>query len=120
MNFDDNLVKVVTVLAPVVLSLIVYLTGRQAKRSADKAEGAAARVESTLAISDTATATKLNEIHSLEQTIHVLVNSRLSEALAKIDRLEAKLFAETGEVPTGEPPPASLTGTTTVLPPDRS
>ena len=94
---DDNLVKVVTVLAPILLAIVVHLTGRQAKRSADKATVAAERVEATLAVSDAQTTHKLNEIH-------ILVNSRLSEALAKIDRLEAKLFAVTGETPTGEPP----------------
>jgi hypothetical protein len=40
---------------------------------------------------------KLNEIH-------VLVNSRLTEALAKIDLLEGRLQGLTGERPTGEPP----------------
>jgi len=94
---DDNLVKVVTVLAPILLAIVVHLTGRQAKRSADKATVAAERVEATLAVSDAQTTHKLNEIH-------ILVNSRLSEALAKIDRLEAKLFSVTGEPPTGEPP----------------
>ena len=94
---DDNLVKVVTVLAPIVLAIVVHLTGRQAKRSADKAAVATERVEATLAVSDAQTTHKLNEIH-------ILVNSRLTEALAKIDRLEAKLFSVTGEAPTGEPP----------------
>jgi hypothetical protein len=36
--------------------------------------------------------------------IHDLVNSRLSEALAKIDRLELQREQLTGEKPTGEPP----------------
>jgi hypothetical protein len=35
--------------------------------------------------------------------VHELVNSRLSEALAKIDRLESALQGLTGRVPTGEP-----------------
>ncbi len=59
-----------------------------------------AEAKDSLAITTEATATKLD-------TIHVLVNSRLTEALAKIDRLEAKLYETTGEPPTGEPPPAT-------------
>lgn len=39
-------------------------------------------------------------------TIHTLVNSRLTAALDKIDKLEAKLQDLTGKVPTGEPPPS--------------
>jgi hypothetical protein len=50
-------------------------------------------------VSTSETSTKLD-------TIHVLVNSRLTEALNKIDRLEARLHDVTGEVPTGEPPAA--------------
>jgi len=93
---DESIVQLVTVLSPIVLTLVVWLTGQQAKRSADKAAGAVQRVETTLAVSDAQTTHKLNEIH-------VLVNSRLTEALAKIDRLETRLQIETGEAPTGEP-----------------
>lgn len=39
-------------------------------------------------------------------TIHTLVNSRLTAALDKIDSLEQRLQAVTGRVPTGEPPAA--------------
>ena len=37
-------------------------------------------------------------------TIHTLVNSRLTAALDKIDSLEQRLQAVTGRIPTGEPP----------------
>ena len=37
-------------------------------------------------------------------TIHQLVNSRLTAALDKIDSLEKKLQDVTGRIPTGEPP----------------
>ena len=96
---DESIVQVVTVLSPIALAIVVWLTGRQAKHSADKAVVAAERVEETLAISDSQTTHKLDQIH-------VLVNSRLTEALAKIDRLEKKLLIETGEMPSGEPPTA--------------
>ena len=36
--------------------------------------------------------------------VHELVNSRLSEALHKIDTLENRIYLLTGEAPTGEPP----------------
>ena len=94
---DDNLVKLVTVLSPVVLAVVVYLTGRQAKQSADRAAVAASRVETTLEVTTSDTQERL-------EVIHVLVNNRLTEALSKIDRLEERLYQETGEVPTGEPP----------------
>jgi hypothetical protein len=96
MTFYDMLVSAVTALTPLGLVLVVYHTGRQARLSSDKAAVAAERVEASLARSDIQTEFKLDQIH-------VLVNSRLSEALAKIDRLEARLFAVTGEIPTGEP-----------------
>lgn len=98
---DDNVVKLVTVLSPVVLAVVVYLTGRQAKRSADQAAAAVSRVEMTLGKTTSDVQTQLGEIH-------VLVNARLTEALAKIDRLEQRLYLETGEAPTGEPVRKSL------------
>lgn len=60
---------------PIVVGVLAYFTARMAR----------------------STGHKLDEIHTL-------VNSRLTEALAKIDRLEASLFEATGEAPTGEPP----------------
>lgn len=71
--------------------------GWQANVNAVKATHAAERVETRLAYTTNITSDKL-------ETIHTLVNSRLTEALAKIDRLEAKLYGLTGEEPTGEPP----------------
>lgn len=91
---DDNLVKVVTVVAPVVLAVVVYLTGRQAKRSADQAAVAVRRVETTLVQTTSDTIQQLGEIH-------VLVNRRLHEALDKIDRLEQRLYELTGDAPLG-------------------
>jgi len=93
----DDFVKIVTVLSPIILAMMVYLNGRQAKASADKAAVAAGRVEDTLESTTSAQDTQLT-------TIHTLVNNRLTEALAKIDRLEERLYHETGESPTGEPP----------------
>lgn len=95
---DDNTKDVLVAAMAVLTPFVVWLIGRQAKKSADKAVVAAERVEETLAIS-TADATQRLD------SIHVLVNSRLTEALAKIDRLEARLYDITGEAPTGEPPP---------------
>ncbi len=37
------------------------------------------------------------------EEVHVLVNSRLTKALEKIDSLELKLQKLTGQAPTGEP-----------------
>ncbi len=71
--------------------------GDRAALDAARAANAVKRVETTLADATGATTDKLD-------TIHTLVNSRLTEALAKIDRLEAKLYDVTGEPPTGEPP----------------
>jgi hypothetical protein len=90
-------VQLMSVLSPIVLVLTIYFVGRQAKQSADHAAVAVERVEETLVVSTNDTTQRLQEIH-------VLVNSRLSEALMKIDRLEAKIFEVTGEAPTGEPP----------------
>ncbi len=92
-----NGIDLITVLFTISLPFVVYFVGRQAKHSADQAVVAAERVENTLVISTSDTTQRLQEIH-------VLVNSRLTEALRKIDRLEQRLLAETGELPTGEPP----------------
>ena len=69
-------------------------------RASVRAADAARRVEQvrlTLEATNAATGEKLDVIHDL-------VNSRLTEALQKIDRLEARLLEKTGEAPTGEPP----------------
>ena len=96
-----------TILTPLVLALLAILTEKarrdavsaamKAERAASEAARATNRVEGTLSASTERTTEKLDEIH-------VLVNSRLTEALAKIDRLEARLHGLTGEEPTGEPP----------------
>lgn len=100
MTFDDAL-RLMAALTPVVLGVLTYVTAKanaSAVRSARNARHAAERVETTLAETTGQTAEKLGEIHTL-------VNSRLTEALAKIDRLEAALYDVTGEAPTGEPAP---------------
>ena len=45
---------------------------------------------------------KLEALNSGQEKIHVLVNSRLTEALNKIGRLEARLLLLTGEKPVPE------------------
>jgi hypothetical protein len=51
------------------------------------------------------------------EVVHELVNSRLTAALDKIDRLEAQLQTLTGHTPTGEPPPdASMNKPTDLIP----
>jgi hypothetical protein len=91
-------------LIALLLTAVVWHIGRQVKNSADRATLAAELVAQKLAESDTGTNKKLNEIHGL-------VNSHFSQAqekigqleilhreqLAKIDRLEARLFEATGE-----------------------
>lgn len=48
--------------------------------------------------------TAIAGLFKLEQ-VHIKVNSRLDEALAKIASLEARLYLVTGKVPTGIAPP---------------
>jgi Tol biopolymer transport system component len=101
---DDNTFKLLlAALGTLQVIALAYLgvqqktTGSQANVNAMMAHSAAERVESKLADTTGQTTEKLD-------TIHTLVNSRLSEALAKIDRLEAKLYDVTGETPSGETP----------------
>jgi hypothetical protein len=88
----DEWVKLITVfsafISPIILAYISYL--------GLKAKGAVNDVKTTLATTNSDTTTKLDDIHTL-------VNSRLTEALSKIDRLEQRLYQVTGELPTGEP-----------------
>jgi len=103
----DDLLKIMAAMTPIVLAVLAYYTAKAnaaaehgalvANANAQQAKHAAERVESTLAQSTDATTEKLD-------TIHTLVNSRLTEALKKIDRLEQRLYETTGEPPTGEPP----------------
>ncbi len=96
---DENLKDVVVAVATLLTPIVVYVFGQQAKRSADKTAVATQRVEATLATATAGTSKQLSEIH-------VLVNNRLTEALTKIERLEQRLYDETGEMPTGETPRA--------------
>ncbi len=51
------------------------------------------------------------------EVVHELVNSRLTAALDKIDRLEERLHGLTGIRPSGEPPPIpSLNKPTDLIP----
>lgn len=102
MTLDDGL-KVLAALTPIVLGVLTYYTATaktNAERAARNAEVAVKKVETALASTSDVTTEKLD-------TIHTLVNSRLTEALKKIDRLEARLYKATGETPTGEPPRAT-------------
>jgi hypothetical protein len=83
-------------------TIAAWRTGNINKESSDKAMLATNQVADTLATSTSDTTAKLTEIH-------VLVNSRLTETLKKIDSLEGKLYAATGETPSGEPPQAPPT-----------
>jgi len=99
----DDALKIMAALTPIILGVLTYYTAKAnsaAKSAAEDARNSTKRVERTLAQSTDATTTQLGEIHTL-------VNSRLTEALKKIDRLEAKLLIATGEMPTGEPPPVT-------------
>jgi uncharacterized protein HemX len=69
-----------------------------ANRNASRARAAAEQVAEQLTATDAKTSRKLDTIHSL-------VNSRLTAALEKIDRLEERLFETEGRQPTGEDPP---------------
>ena len=78
-----------------------WIANRNAKRAALAAERAALAADDVadkLDRTDKKTSEKLDAIHSL-------TNSRLSAALAKIDRLERHLLETEGREPTGEEPP---------------
>jgi hypothetical protein len=94
----DEVIRNIAYLVLILLVAITVKVGIQAGGNARRAENTARRVEEALEASDKRYTAKLD--HILE-----LVNSRLSEALTKIDRLEAQRYEETGQPPTGEPPP---------------
>lgn len=101
MSLDlDHILKLMSASTPIILGVLAYLTAKanaKADTAAKLASVTARRVEATLAVTTSETSGKLGEIHEL-------VNSRLTEALQKIDRLEQQRFETTGELPTGEPP----------------
>src|SRR5687768_6650062 len=71
---------------------------------------ARAAAENTRRVQEELTASTAKMLSTLT-VIHALVNSRLSEALKKIDALESMLHDATGYEPTGEPvvePPPSI------------
>jgi hypothetical protein len=76
-----------------------------AEETAREARSSAELVRSTLAASAADQLHKSDANAAKLDTIHGLVNSRLSTALAKIDALEARLFETEGRMPTGEPEP---------------
>lgn len=100
-------------------TIAVVVNGRIANKDAKEAlhasnSTAQAAVVATEAVKEAliqttaVTAGKLEDIHVLEQTIHLLVNSRLSTALSEIHRLQLLLEKLTGQTPTGEPPLSSV------------
>lgn len=110
----DEFLKFMAATTPIVLGVLTYYTAKAnanavaaskkaehtalvANDNAQQAARATERVELTLAESTGVTTVRLGEIHTL-------VNSRLTEALKKIDQLESRLYVVTGEAPTGEPP----------------
>jgi len=92
----DDLVKVLAALTPIILGILALQT-EIARRNAVEAGKKTDQVAATLVASTSQTSEKLD-------TIHTLVNSRLTKALEKIDALESRLFETEGRVPTGEEP----------------
>ncbi len=105
----ETLNLLISTLGPIILAIVVYYTGRQANRNAKRAAMAAETVQGKLDDSTSYINRKLD-------TIHILVNSRLTQALDKIDRLELRIQALTGEPPTGEPNPVLRSGTVEIPP----
>lgn len=96
MSGGDDVLRIVTILSPILLAVVVWRLTTKAIEAAKKAADEAENVRQHLVINTSATMTKLDHIT-------LMVNSRLSEALLKIDRLETRIYNLTGEEPTGEP-----------------
>lgn len=79
-----------------ITSVILVVMGKKALDSSHLAN-------EKLMIAQEATMASTAETQKKLDTIHELVNSRLSAALEKIDKLELRIQALTGEEPTGEP-----------------
>jgi hypothetical protein len=93
----SSAVAIISALAaalPAIAALIgVLLVNRNVRRAA----------ASALAVDQQLTATSESSSSKLDQ-IHILVNSRLTAALASIKALEQRLEALTGEKPSGKAP----------------
>jgi hypothetical protein len=100
MDTNTLIVAVCAALAPTIAILVTYVLSRRDAASA--AEHVAEKVD---AVATTAAETSTNTEHKLEE-IHVLVNSRLTEALNRIDQLEKSLG-----IPPDSPVPKPRKGT---------
>jgi hypothetical protein len=89
---------VVLVIVTVTALIVAFMLARQFRHLAD---GETRRIASDLATFTEETAKHVDE--QLE-AIHMLVNSRLDEALERIELLEHKLGLEPGESPDAERP----------------
>ena len=85
MDTGTLVVAICAALAPTIAILVTYALARR-----DAAAAAAHVAEKVDAVATTAAATSSNTENKLEE-IHVLVNSRLTEALNRIDDLERSL-----------------------------
>lgn len=99
-------IPLLTILGTLITAIItglfgIYIANRNANRANDNAVQAR---EATNVVAQQLVATDAKTSKKLD-TIHSLVNSRLTAALQKIDRLEERLFETEGRVPTGEEPP---------------
>lgn len=86
----DEVLKLMAALTPIVLGVLTYYTAKANANAVSIAKDAtmhAKRVEDTLAQTTDTTTGQL-------EVIHELVNSRLSQAMAKIERLEEALRVE--------------------------
>ncbi len=93
--FDDNTVKVVSIVAPVlstiVLGILAYFTAianlnavnaaRKAEDNADRARHATQQVQQTLAASTASTERRLSAISDVTDKTHILVNSNYGASL---------------------------------------
>ena len=92
-SFDSWLLLMVMIIGMCITTIVAILSGLMARQSAKLSNQTVEQIETQLVTMIRST----NEIHRM-------VNSRLTEALTKIDDLEVKLFQATGEVPSSEPP----------------
>lgn len=93
----DLVIAISSVATFLVVIVTMFIVGRLSITSNRSANEKLTTVQQSTTASMELTQVKLDEIHEL-------VNSRLTTALAKIDKLELRIQALTGEKPTGEPP----------------
>jgi hypothetical protein len=97
-SFQTWIPIVVALIALLGVLIVPIINTTLAYRNAKQAAIAAAEVARVLQETKSSTDRKLDEIYKL-------ADGRLSAALEKIDRLEARAFEVEGTNPTGEPPP---------------